>query len=236
MGNPRWKSFTSVFRETDLWIAVDAGNFVRETEYFTHDRIRYYRGILDEHINLFPRFRDSIYPLTMPEGLHPILSGMYEASQKTGTGPMSAVAGAMAQYICTDVISEFELNEMIVENGGDIFLKLTEPASISVFAGDSPLSGKISLVIQPEETPLAVCCSSGTTGHSLSFGIADACMIACRSGSLADAYATAFCNKVINKEIIQEISEDAIGISEILSVIIIKDDKVAIGGKLEIRI
>jgi ApbE superfamily uncharacterized protein (UPF0280 family) len=236
MGNPRWSNFTSVFRETDLWIAVDSVDFVKDIERYTHDRILFYRKLLDEHINYYPVFRDSLDPLSRPGALHPILSGMYEASKKAGTGPMSTVAGAMAQFICTDVITEFKLNEMVAENGGDIFMKICEPAEISVYAGDSPLSGKINLVIKPEDTPLAVCCSSGTSGHSLSFGVADACMIACRSGALADAYATAFCNKVINKEIMQELAEQAVGTGEILSVVIIKDDKVALGGSLEIRI
>ena len=97
-------------------------------------------------------------------------------------------------------------------------------------------SEKINLVIKPEETPLAICTSSGTLGHSLSFGKADACMMACRSGALADAYATAFCNQVKSKDMVLAVTEKALKIPEILSVVIIMDDKVGLGGKLQIKI
>jgi hypothetical protein len=170
-----------------------------------------------------------------PAGVHPLLRDMYEAAQAAGTGPMSAVAGAIGQYTANDLISRFGLREVIVENGGDIFLKLTAPATVAVFAGTSPLSDKIGLVIRPEETPLAVCCSSGTVGHSLSFGIADACMIACRSGAQADAYATAFCNEVKNRDQVQQVTEMALKKPEIMSVVIIAGDKVGLGGSIEVK-
>ena len=236
MGNERWQSFRAAFRQTDLWVAVDAENYTREIEHFTLDRILHYRSILELYIEYHPDFRDSLIPVMPPAGVHPIIFEMCKSSGAAGTGPMSAVAGAMAEYICNDLLAEFRLREAIIENGGDIFMKLMAPAAISVFAGTSPLSDKIALVIKPEETPLSVCCSSGTIGHSLSFGVADACVIACRSGPLADAYATAFCNEVKSKEMVQDVTEMALQNSDILSVVIIKDDKAGIGGKIEIKI
>jgi ApbE superfamily uncharacterized protein (UPF0280 family) len=236
MGNVRWQTFTVAFRETDLWVAVDAESFNKNIEPFTLGRILHYRKMLEAHIGKHPEFRDSLVPLDTPAGVHPMVRAMYEAARAAGTGPMSAVAGAMAECICKDLMTEFALQEVIIENGGDIFMNLKASATISVYAGTSPLSDKISLKIKPEETPLSACCSSGTVGHSLSFGVADACMIACRSGALADAYATAFCNEVKSKDMVQEVTEMALQKSDILSVIIIKDDKVGIGGKLEIKI
>jgi len=78
---------------------------------------------------------------------------MSDAALAAGTGPMSAVAGAMAEYICRDLLTEFDAEEVIVENGGDIFMILTAPVTVAVHAGDSPLSDKIALQIKPEETP-----------------------------------------------------------------------------------
>ena len=224
------------YRETDLWVAVDAGSYGIETERYTMDRILFYRSVLEEHIAACPEFRDSLVPVMAPAGVHPILQDMYEATQAAGTGPMSAVAGAVAEYISRDILEEYKADEVIVENGGDIFMKLTTPAIISVYAGDSPLSEKIALQIRPEETPLSVCCSSGTVGHSLSFGIADACMIACRSGALADAFATAFCNRVKSREMVHEVTENALHEPEIISVVIIAGDKVGLGGSIEIKL
>jgi len=235
MGNKRWVSFRSAFRETDLWVAVDTSHYCTKLEKFTMDRILYYRDILEKHIAVYPEFRDSLVPVIAPGGVHAIIAEMSEAALAAGTGPMSAVAGAMAEYICNDLLTEYRASEVIIENGGDIFMKLASPVTISVYAGNSPLSEKIALSVKPEETPLSVCCSSGTIGHSLSFGIADACMIACRSGAQADAWATSFCNKIRNKDRVREITEEALQKFEIISVVIITDDQVGIGGSIEVK-
>jgi ApbE superfamily uncharacterized protein (UPF0280 family) len=107
---------------------------------------------------------------------------------------------------------------------------------VAVHAGVSPLSDKIALHIRPEETPLALCCSSGTVGHSLSFGTADACMIACTSAAAADAFATSFCNRVKNSGMVYEVTEMAISEPQIISAVIIAGDKLGIGGKIEVKI
>ena len=236
MGNSRWTSFRSSWRDTDLWVAMDRENYRREAERFTMDRILYYRRVLEEHITLHPEFRDSLSPVVAPGGVHPIITEMSDAALAAGTGPMSAVAGAMAEQICRDLLAEFGADEVVVENGGDIFLKLVAPATIAVYAGDSPLSEKIALRPGPAETPLALCCSSGTVGHSLSFGLADACMIACRNGALADAYATAFCNEVKDKTMAVPVTEKATGTAGILSAVIIIGDQVSMGGSIKIKV
>jgi len=235
MGNSRWTSFRSAFRETDLWVAIDSSHYRKEAERFTMDRILFYRRVLEEHIRLHPEFRDSLTPVVAPGGVHPLIQEMSDAALAAGTGPMSAVAGAMAECICRDLLEESGADEVIIENGGDIFMKLTAPATVVVFAGDSPLSEKIALQPVPGDTPLSLCCSSGTVGHSLSFGVADACMIACRNGALADAWATAFCNKVKNWEMVHKVTEQALKMTEILSVVIIAGDKVGLGGTIAVQ-
>jgi len=236
MGNSRWTSFRSAYRETDLWVAIDVNHYRQEAVRFTMDRILFYREILEKHIANHPVFRDSLTPVVPPGGTHPLITAMSEAALKAGTGPMSAVAGAVAEYICHDLLAEYDADEVIVENGGDIFMKLTAPVSVAIHAGDSPLSEKIALQIKPEETPLSLCCSSGSVGHSLSFGMADACMISCRSGAEADAFATAFCNQVKNAGMVHEVTENALGHPQIMSVVIIAGDKLALGGKIEVKI
>ena len=236
MGNTRWCTFRSAHRETDLWVAIDTIHYRDDLERYTMERVRFYRNVLEKHIDKYPEFSSSLVPVPVPAGAHPLVIGMSNAAQMAGTGPMSAVAGAIAEYISRDILEEYKADEVMVENGGDIFMKLTSPAIISVYAGDSPLSEKIALNIRPEETPLSVCCSSGTVGHSLSFGIADACTIACRSGALADAYATAFCNQVKSKEMVHEVTENALHKPETISVVIIAGDKVGLGGSIEIKL
>lgn len=236
MGNRRWVTFRTASHETDLWVAIDRSHYSKEAEQFTMERILYYREILEKHIEGNPEFRDSLIPVTCLTGAHPIISAMSEAALRAGMGPMSAVAGTMAEFICGDLLAEYSADEVIVENGGDIFMKLTGPVTTSVYAGTSPLSEKIALHIKPEETPLAVCCSSGTVGHSLSFGMADACVIACRSGAQADAWATAFCNEVKDHGLIHEVTERALAYPETEAVVIIAGEKVGLGGRIEIKI
>lgn len=234
MGNDRWRNFSVSVKETDLWIAVSNTGEIHSVKSFSLNRILFYRNIIETHILEFPEFLSSLSPLVTPGGVHPLVREMYEASRLALTGPMSAVAGVVAEYICRDLLNEYGFPEVIVENGGDIFMKLTSPATISVYAGGSPLSEKIGLVVRPEQTPVSICCSSGTVGHSFSFGNADACMIASESGALADAYATAFCNKIKNSRMVRKVAEQALKIPNIISVVIIKDDKVGLGGKIEV--
>ena len=236
MGNNRWTSFRVSWRETDLWVAIDKQHHRLEAEQYAMDRILHYRDILDGHIRLHPEFRDSLTPVMAPGGVHPLITAMSDAALAAGTGPMSAVAGAVAEFICRDLLGEYEADEVIIENGGDIFMKLTAPASVAVHAGSSPLSDKIALQITSGDTPLALCCSSGTVGHSLSFGMADACMIACRDGALADAWATACCNEVKSGDDVHRVTEKALERPEILSAVIIAGEKVGLGGNIEIKI
>jgi uncharacterized protein len=237
MGGARWKNFRVVHLETDLWIAVDTEGYKPEMESYALNRVWFYRTMLNNHITLCPEFLTSLAPLPLPSPLPPdLICEMYIATEKSGTGPMSAVAGAMAEHVCNDMCSEFTIKEIIIENGGDIFMKVNSPAVISVYAGESPLSEKVGIEITPALSPLSVCCSSGTIGHSLSFGVADACMIACKSGAQADAYATAFCNEVKTIRDITNVSESALREKDILSVVIIKNDKIGLGGSIEIKL
>lgn len=235
MGNARLVSFRLQSGETDIWIAVNRDEYSDKLKSFVSGRINYYRKTIMEHIGKHPGFLTSLVPLKSSEGAE-IINDMYKASAIAGTGPMAAVAGAIAEFVCRDTVSEFNLSGISAENGGDVFLMLTEQSVISVYAGDSPLSEKIGLLVGESQTPISVCCSSGTVGHSLSFGKADACVISCKSGALADAYATACCNEVKNADMIQTVTEKYCAKPGIESVIIIAGDKVSVGGQMEIKL
>ena len=72
-------------------------------------------------------------------------------------------------------------------------------------------------------------------GHSLSFGKADAVIVLSRSTALADAAATAIGNIINRAEDIPGGIELAIGIEGLSGVIIIKNDKIGLWGKVKIR-
>jgi ApbE superfamily uncharacterized protein (UPF0280 family) len=107
---------------------------------------------------------------------------------------------------------------------------------ISVFAGQSPLSEKIGLHIPAADFPLGICTSSGTVGPSLSLGRADAVMIVCKDVLLADSYATAMANRIKTVDDLQPVIDSISEIPEILGAIAVKDDRMAITGRFELRL
>jgi ApbE superfamily uncharacterized protein (UPF0280 family) len=182
-------NFNVTVKETDLAIAA-AENLERKARRI----ILKYRAHLEEYIAANPRFQSSLEPLPRPAHAPRIIMTMIEASRKAGVGPMAAVAGAVAEEVGRDLLAFSP--EVIVENGGDIFLSVKQDKTIGLYAGDSPLTGRLGLEIKAGDTPLGVCTSSGTVGHSLSFGKADAVVILSKSTALADAAATAVGNRV----------------------------------------
>jgi ApbE superfamily uncharacterized protein (UPF0280 family) len=220
-------SFHVVVKETDLYIRassdlkVEACNLVLK-----------HRCILEDYINDYPSFATSMEPILVADDAPLIIREMAINSSKVGVGPMAAVAGAIAQFVAEELL--LHSSEIIIENGGDIYLKCLKDRTVAIYAGNSPLSGKIGLEIKVAETPLSICTSSGTVGHSRSLGKADAIVVASKSASLADAAATAIGNRVIYPDDIQTGIEFAKCIDDLLGVVIIKDDKIGIWGNLTI--
>jgi hypothetical protein len=161
-----------------------------------------------------------------------IVRDMAQAARVAGVGPMAAVAGAIAEVVGKDLL--VYTPEVIVENGGDIFMKVSQTSLIGVYAGESPFTGKIALEINPEETPLGICTSSGTVGHSLSLGSADAVIVLSHSTSLADAAATAIGNKVIAADDINVLIEQVKAMPGLVGVVIIKGDRMGMWGKVKL--
>jgi len=161
-----------------------------------------------------------------------IVKEMARVSQLTGVGPMAAVAGAIAEAVGRDLLAFSP--EVIVENGGDIFLKISKKRLVGVYAGESSFTRKIALEIIPRETPLGVCTSSGTVGHSLSLGSADAVIVLSPSTALADAAATALGNLVKAADDIPQTIERAQSIQGLRGLVIIVGDKMGVWGRVKI--
>jgi len=157
---------------------------------------------------------------------------MCEAAKKADVGPMAAVAGAIAELTGYELLKYSK--EVVIENGGDIFIKTDSVRKIGIYAGNSPLSQKLALKIQPEQTPAGVCTSSGTVGHSLSFGKADAVVIAARDAFLADAVATSTANKVKTPRDIEFALNYASTIDGVFGAVIIIEDKIGAWGEIEL--
>ncbi len=222
--------------ESDLWIGVDPASFQPEMQELALNKIKALRKELDEYIKQEPFFKKSLKPFQPSETAPKEAIEMALAAEKAGIGPMSAVAGLFAREVGEELMRHFSVNELLIENGGDIFAQLKSELVLSVFAGDSPLSERIGLVIPAGLEKMGICTSAGTVGPSLSYGKADAVVVVCEDVLLADAFATAFGNKVKSPADIEKVINQSEKYPEILSLLIICEDKIGIKGENEIRI
>ncbi len=220
-------SFNVVVKETDLYIRAR-----RNLRKKALDVVLKQRALLEGYIARHPGFVTALVPFPVGADAPLIVREMAEASLKVGVGPMAAVAGAIAEAVGRELLNYS--SEVIVENGGDIFLRHKKPRHIGIYAGDSPLSGKLALEIEPKDTPLGVCTSSGTVGHSLSFGKADAAIVLSPSTVLADAAATAVGNMVKTAEDMPRAIEFVREVEGLMGIAIIVGDKMAVWGKINL--
>jgi ApbE superfamily uncharacterized protein (UPF0280 family) len=223
-----WFTFQTQYRETDLWIR--SREDVRQ-EALT--AVLNYRRQLEHYIAHSPSFLTSLVPLPEDPFAPPLVRRMMEASRTAGVGPMAGVAGAMAQFVAQDL--KVLTPAVIIENGGDCYLDIQEEMTVGIYAGpDSPFNGRMALRFPAARFPLGICTSSGTVGHSLSFGKADAVTVVAKDAALADATATALGNLVQSADTIQKALERAAQVPSIEGVLVIVKDKMGIWGDLEL--
>jgi len=232
----RFQSFGVNYKETDLWIGVDPTSFREEMKEVAHSKVVQLRSEMEAYLLSDPVFGKTFEPHQVEPNAPEIVRWMAEAANRAGVGPMASVAGAFSEMVGRHLMQQFEIQELVVENGGDIFLKIEQNLLMSVYAGNSPLSGKIGIEIQAFESPLGVCTSAGTVGPSISLGKTDATMIVCRNTALADALATTFGNLVQVPEDVQAVTQQTEHFPEILSAVIICRDKIGIRGKFEMKL
>lgn len=219
--------FNVSYRTSDLFISAD-----KDLSKEAKDLTIFYRHQIQDYISMHPEFESSLEPVELDPKAPPIVKQMMKAAHKANVGPMAAVAGATAEYVGKGLL-KYSSN-VIVENGGDIFLSTNKDRTIGIYAGNSPLTGKIGVVIKKAQTPCGICTSSGTFGHSLSFGKAEAVVIFSNSAILADAVATATGNCIKKKSDIEEAIKFAKNINTIFGIIIIYGSKLGSWGDLEI--
>lgn len=213
--------------ETDIFIYAEKD--IKRTAY---ELVKKYRSELEDYIKTRPEFKTSLQPLELDPAAPAIIKDMILSSRSSGVGPMASVAGAIAEFVGKELLSSAK--EIIIENGGDIFIKSDIERTVAIYAGDSPLTNKVFIKIKAQDTPLGICTSSGTVGHSLSFGKADACVIISKSTSLADAVATAACNRVKEKEDIKSTLKWALSVDGIRGALIIYKKDFGVLGDIEL--
>jgi len=222
----RWKSFRVKVDTSDLYIRAD-----KDLSAVAEKILRALRDRLWEQIDRQGEFHTALAPVGRLDGSPEIVIMMYNASERAGVGPMAAVAGAVAEL--TGRALAPQCREIIVENGGDIFMHTVAERRVAVFAGGSPLSGRVALRIKPAEMPLGICTSSATVGPSLSFGSADAACVLSASAALADAAASQIGNQVKTGGDIKKALRIGADIPGVKGIVIIIGKKMGAWGMVE---
>jgi len=218
---------------SDLMISVRAGSVDQAASREMEDFLYHLRGQLADYITRDPVFQSTLQPhLVLPDA-PPIAREMAYWANRCDVGPMAAVAGGFAQTVGEWICRRYS-PEVIVENGGDIYLASDQPRVVGVFAGSSPFSGRIGIRLDPRQLPAGICTSSGTVGPSLSLGRADAALIIADSAYLADAAATRAGNRVQSADDFQQAIDAVREIPGIRGILLIVGDKMAAWGQLEI--
>ncbi|MEW6522879.1 MAG: UPF0280 family protein [Bacillota bacterium] len=186
--------FRVEYRQTDLLVLVDRASWRPALVGLALEVVQQQHRELVAWCRRDRAFLTALEPYPLEMGAPAMARTMAEAGAVVQVGPMAAVAGAMAEMVGRRLLEEVE--DVLVENGGDIFLSGRRPVKVALFAGQSPLSLAVAVEVDASTRPLSVCTSSGTVGPSLSFGRADAAVAVAPDGALADAAATALGNRV----------------------------------------
>jgi ApbE superfamily uncharacterized protein (UPF0280 family) len=215
---------TFVHKEARLHICCDAFDAV------TREIVRQ-RVILEEYIRRHPHFQHSLEPVEVFADAPEVARRMARAADTVGVGPMAAVAGAMAQ-LAVEAALQVGAEEVIVDNGGDIYLRTIEPVIIGLYPGKSEQIGRLAFSLQASDTPLSICSSSGKMGHSLSLGFCDLATVVAKDAALADAAATLAGNLVKTVGDVEQALNHIVSIEGVSGVLIVKDGHAGLAGKL----
>ncbi len=196
------------------------------------NKLRHLRRQLIHYIDHDQLFLTSLSPVEVASDAPAVVQSMARAASSAGVGPMAAVAGAIADAIGWELLQKTD--EVIIENGGDIFLKTALPRQVLVQAGNSVFSGRIALEVAPTELPLGICTSAGTHGHAFSLGKADAALVVAKDAALADATATAVGNRVQVAQDVNAALAFAASIPGVLGCLVIKQEHLGVWGDIKL--
>jgi len=220
-------SFEVSVKETDLHVCAE--KFLEDE---TRESVLKHRGFIESYIKDYPSFYKTLVPWHVNGPAPQIVRDMSDAGIRANVGPMAAVAGAIAAYVGRDL--QNYSNEVIVENGGDIFVKLNHPFTYTIHAGKSPLNQRFGIHLDSCGKSIGVCTSSATIGHSLSMGCADAVCVVSRSCATADAAATSICNHVGSERQITQAVDFGKQIDGVSGIVVIVGEKIGLWGNVEV--
>jgi ApbE superfamily uncharacterized protein (UPF0280 family) len=209
---------SDLFIKADIDLTCIASRFLSQL----HDDIRTY---IDHDIS----FVNSLTPITVADSAPTVVRKMAYASSVFDVGPMASVAGAISEEVARYLHGYSK--QVLVENGGDLYVINHKATKISICTDYHHPSGELLFELQPSPGGIGICTSSGTIGHSLSFGHARAVTVISGSGYSADAAATTICNMMQSDDDVEKAIQYARRYEEIIGLIIMMHKKIGIFGE-----
>lgn len=219
------KTYEVLYKETSLLVKTEKD--------FSKKILRYIievRKPIENYIKTHPEFKTSLKPILPNSSMPQIVKKMCETTLRLNIGPMASIAGTVSEYVGKKLLN-FTKN-VIIENGGDIFCNLLRPIKVGIYSGtNSIFSNKLAILVKLTNQNLGICTSSGTLGHSLSFGKSDAVVIISSSAMFSDALATATGNLVKTEKDLELATGYAKSFPESICVCIIKNKTISFWAK-----
>lgn len=211
--------------QSDLYVCTE-GDFRAEAE----SSLQAYRRDLEDYLESHPDFGKAMRFFPAASGAPDIVAEMAEASRIFDVGPMASVAGAFAQKVGEDLL--VQSGQVIVENGGDIFLAGGKKRTVRVFAGGGKRS--VDIIVEDTSDGVGICTSSAGVGPSFSMGAADAVTVLAETATIADAAASCIGNLVRSPDEIADALERASGYGAVLGAVIVAGGSVGAWGEIQI--
>lgn len=219
-------AFEVAVRETDLLVLAD-----RDLTDRVRDIVLTERDRLERYLAGSPAFLESLVPVPAPPTAPSIVRAMADAGSAAGVGPMAAVAGAICDSIARELAGETQ--ELLIENGGDLYVRVARARIVGIYAGEGR-GPSLGIRIRPESGPRGVCTSSGRIGHSLSFGDSAAATVIAGTCALADAAATAVGNRVRGRHGVRDAIAAARAIPGVLGAVVLRGGELGAWGEVEL--
>lgn len=172
---------------------------------------QYALKILEQLANFLPVIKKKALTLKPEDSYPKVVKEMIYAAQVINDPdltPLIAVAGATSDMVA-DYLLKTKATKIIVNNGGDIAIRLRE--------GDSAIVGLRLNLMRPDfncnvliDSDCGIC-TSGVGGRSFTLGVADGVTVIADQASMADAAATFLGNKtVINSPSVKKVLAESI--------------------------
>ncbi len=199
LGQGNRQSVQVCYKESDLEIHFRGKAEVAEVAKVTLAKIKELRNSLEGYADFASLL--SLTPVEIKDDDPRSVKELKSCAMQAGVGPLAGVAGFFAKEVGEFLLQRFDLEEVLVENGGDLFL--AGGKQMNVYLPGSQSDQDLRLKI--DNLPMGVATSSGKFGPSFSKGRADRVCVIAKDAVLADCLATAYANRLASADDLQEV-------------------------------